>query len=55
MVFDKSVMDMDTMTFYKWKISILGLFGWTFQIENKVTLNANHNPLWEHVELVTYL
>jgi hypothetical protein len=27
----------------------------TLQPENKATLNANHNPLWEHVELMTYL
>jgi hypothetical protein len=43
MVFDKSAMDMDTVTWCKWRNYILGFFYWTFQLQSKINLNAKNN------------
>jgi hypothetical protein len=43
MVFDKSIMDMDTVTWCKWRISTLFFFDGTFQFQNKTKLNAQIN------------
>jgi hypothetical protein len=43
MVFDKSAVDMDIMTWCKWINFILGFFYWTFQLQNRTNLNAQNN------------
>jgi len=43
MVFDKSAVDMDIMTWCKWINFILGFFYWTFQLQNITNLNAQNN------------
>jgi len=39
-MFDKSVMDIDIVTWCKWS---LGFFNWTFQLQNKTNMNAQNN------------
>jgi hypothetical protein len=44
-MFGKFYMDMDTMTWCKWKNVILGYFdSWTLQTQNKIKLNVKNNP-----------
>jgi hypothetical protein len=42
-VFCKSVMDMDIVTWCNWISFVLNLFGGTFLFQNKTKLNAQHN------------
>jgi hypothetical protein len=43
MVFDKSIMDMDTLKWHKWKTSTLFFFDGTFQSQNKTKLNTQNS------------
>jgi hypothetical protein len=42
MVFYKSAMDMDMLTWCKWKTIVLNFFDGSFQPQNKTKLNAQH-------------
>jgi len=43
MVLDKSIVDMDIVTWCKWRISTLFFFDGTFQFQYKTKLNAQNN------------
>ncbi len=54
MVFDKSVMDTNTVTWCKWKSFILGFFIEPFHFKIKLTWMHKITHVWEHVRWMTY-